>query len=143
MRFNNLLARAVNMQVMIHTNLQLHCGIWLLDYASIMYIIVHWALICEWAVNWYAKWEHGCVRTLYLILNSNGTNVRCFAGTFCREVTGHIYWHAALHSCSSSSYCVNLSSLTVRTHTTCICFGGEVDLFVKTVCVNRRTLITL
>ena len=63
------------------------------------------------------------------------------AGTFCREFTGHIYWHAALHSCSSSSYCVILSSLTVRTHTTCICFGGEVELCVKTVCANRRALI--
>ena len=66
-----------------------------------------------------------------------------FAGTFCREFTGHIYWHAALHSCSSSSYSVNWSSLSVWTQTTCICLGGEVNLFVTTVLVNRRTLIAL
>ena len=39
-------------------------------------------------------------------LNSNGTNVRCLPGQFAGKFTGHIYWHAALHSCSSSSsYC--------------------------------------
>ena len=108
-----------------------------------MYFTVHWALICKWAVNWNDKWDTGCVRTLYLILNSNGTNVRCCAGTFCREVyRSYILARRVSFLYSCSSYC-ELSSLTVRTHTTCICFSGEVNLFVKTVCVNRRTLLAL
>ena len=59
-------------------------------------------------------------------LNSNGTNVRCCAGTFCREFTGHIYWHAAFHSCSLLPRIVKDSSFECLSLATCICFGGEV-----------------
>ena len=67
----------------------------------------------------------GLIRTLYLTLNSNGTNVRCCAGTFCREVYRTYILARRVAFLSLLPRILKDSSLSVSL-TTCICFGGEV-----------------
>ena len=64
-------------------------------------------------------------------------------GHFAGKFTGHIYWHAALHSCSSPSSCCDLTFEYLETQVTCICFGGEVDDCDHTVCANRNSLLAV